>query len=251
MPAAARPILALEALGRTFETLTATARWSLRRPFEGAELSRQMVRFGVNSIPVVCVTALFVGMVMGLETYRGFARFRAGAFTGGVVALAILREVGPVFTALMVTGRVGSAYAAELASMRTSEQIDALVAMGTEPVQYLLVPRILAGFLMLPLLQVLAIAVGVLGGRLIAVGVLGANPVEYDTSTFHLLQRSDFISSLVKTAVFGALLSLVSCTQGFHARRGAEAVGEATTRAVVNSSLTIVIADFVLSMLFY
>jgi phospholipid/cholesterol/gamma-HCH transport system permease protein len=228
-----------------------TARWTFRRPFDSHELARQMVRVGVESIPVVFFTALFSGMVLALQTYAGFARFRAEAFTGGVVALSVMREVAPVFTALMVTGRVGSSMAAELGSMRATEQIDALSAMAVEPIQYLFVPRILAGVAMLPLLQVIADAVAIGGGRVVATTLMGANSEQYDWSTFYLLDLPDFTGGLIKAAVFAFFLTSIACVKGFLAVGGAEGVGKASTQAVVTTSVAIVISDFFLTKMIF
>src|SRR5215472_707921 len=165
-----------EEFGRFFQMLGRTAAWAVRPPYDIAELLRQMVRVGWDSIPVVFLTTLFTGMVLALQTYNGFARFHAESFIGSVVALSLTRELAPVLTALMVTGRVGSAMAAELGSMRVTEQIDALTALGTEPVQYLVVPRVISAIAMLPLLVIMGDAVGMYGGYLVAVQLLGANP---------------------------------------------------------------------------
>jgi phospholipid/cholesterol/gamma-HCH transport system permease protein len=238
-------------VGQASVLLVKTARWALRFPQDGRELARQMVRIGIASLPVVTLTALFSGMVIALQMYQGFYRFRAASFAGGVVALSIFREVGPVFTALLVTARAGGAIAAELGTMRQSEQIDALVAMGTEPLQYLFVPRIVSGVVMLPLLQVLANAVALAGGRTVTVGLLNANPYEYDRSTFRLLELSDLNAGIIKAAVFGLILTSVACVRGYLATSGAEGVGGATTRAVVQGSLGILIADFLLSKLMF
>ncbi len=250
-PAKSRLLSGLEGIGRTVQLLGQTVLWAVRPPYDWSELWRQMGRLGVGSIPVVFFTAVFTGMVIALQTYTGFARFKAEGFTGGIVALSVMREIAPVFTALIVTGRVGSLIAAELSSMRSTEQIDALRAMGTEPVQYLFVPRVLAGMVMLPLLQVMADAVAIGGGRVAAVSLLGANSSDYDLSTFHLLQRSDFLSGPIKSVVFGLLLTLIACVKGYESSGGAEGVGRAATAAVVTASGAIVLADFVLSKLIF
>jgi phospholipid/cholesterol/gamma-HCH transport system permease protein len=249
--AAAVGTRALASLGETFRLFALSARWAVRPPFDFDELGRQMVRIGVASVPVICFTAFFAGLVIGLQTYAGFVRFGAASFTGGVVAVSMLREIAPIFTAIMVTGRAGSAMAAEIGTMRTTEQIDALTAMGTEPVQYLFVPRILAGIIMVPVLQMISNGVGVLGGRVVTVVLLGANPVQYDDSTFRLLVPSDVTSGIIKSAVFGFLLTLISCSAGYVDTEGAVDVGRCATRAVVRSSLAILAADFFLSKLLY
>jgi phospholipid/cholesterol/gamma-HCH transport system permease protein len=241
----------LEELGRFFQMLGATAAWVVRPPYDVPEHFRQMVRVGVDSIPVVFLTTLFTGMVMALQTFNGFARFHAEDFVGSVVALSLTRELAPVLTALMVTGRVGSAMAAELGTMRVTEQIDALTALGTEPVQYLVVPRVAASIVMMPLLVMLGDAVGMYGGYLVAVQLLGANPVTYIDNSFQFLEVSDVTSGIVKAAVFGLIFSLVACVRGYYTEGGAEGVGRATTRAVVAGSLSVLFADFFLTKLLF
>ena len=241
----------LSELGRFVQLLFRTAAWAVRPPYDVAETVRQMVRVGVDSIPVVFVTGLFTGMVISLQTYTGFARFHAESFVGSVVALSVTRELAPVLAALMVTGRVGSAMAAELGTMRVTEQIDALVALATEPIQYLIVPRVDAATIMLPLLVVMADAVGIGGGYLVAVDLLGANPVTYVHNSFHFLGVNDLTSGIIKAASFGLLFSLIGCQKGFYTEGGAEGVGISTTRAVVSGSLAILVADFFLTKLLF
>jgi phospholipid/cholesterol/gamma-HCH transport system permease protein len=241
----------LEEFGRFFQMLSRAAAWTVKPPYDVPEHFRQMVRVGVDSIPVVFLTTLFTGMVMALQTFNGFARFHAEDFVGSVVALSLTRELAPVLTALMVTGRVGSAMAAELGTMRVTEQIDALTALGTEPVQYLVGPRVAASILMMPLLVVLGDAVGMYGGYLVAVQLLGANPITYVENSFQFLEVSDVTSGIVKAAVFGLIFSLVACVRGYHTEGGAEGVGRATTRAVVAGSLAILFADFFLTKLLF
>jgi phospholipid/cholesterol/gamma-HCH transport system permease protein len=241
----------LEELGRFFQMFGRTAGWSVRPPYDVPEHFRQMVRVGVDSIPVVFLTTLFTGMVLALQTFNGFARFHAESLVGSVVALSLTRELAPVLTALMVTGRVGSAMAAELGTMRVTEQIDALTALGTEPVQYLVVPRVAASILMMPLLVILGDAIGIYGGYLVAVQLLGANPVTYIENSFRFLEVSDVTSGIVKAAVFGLIFSLVACVRGYFTEGGAEGVGRSTTRAVVSGSLAILFADFFLTKLLF
>jgi phospholipid/cholesterol/gamma-HCH transport system permease protein len=241
----------LEELGRFVNLLFRTAAWAVRPPYDVAELVKQMVRVGVDSIPVVFLTGLFTGMVIALQTYTGFARFHAESFVGSVVALSITRELAPVLAALMVTGRVGSAMAAELGTMRVTEQIDALVALATEPVQYLVVPRVVAATIMMPLLVVMADAVGIGGGYVVAVDLLGANPVTYVHNSFQFLDMNDLSSGIIKAAFFGLIFSLIGCQKGYYTEGGAEGVGIATTRAVVAGSLAILIADFFLTKVLF
>jgi phospholipid/cholesterol/gamma-HCH transport system permease protein len=242
----------LEEIGRFFSMLGRVAIWAVRPPYDLPELLRQMVRVGYDSIPVVFVTTLFTGMVLALQTFNGFARFHAENLVGSVVALSLTRELAPVLTALMVTGRVGSAMAAELGTMRVTEQIDALTALGTEPVQYLMVPRVTASLLMMPLLVVLGDAVGIYGGYLVAVQLLGANPVAYLDNSFQYLHvGDDVVSGVIKAAVFGLIFSLIACVRGYYTAGGAEGVGRSTTRAVVSGSLSVLVVDFFLTKLLY
>lgn len=247
-----RPVLRLlEGVGRFFELLGQTIRGFFLPPYQISMTAKQVVRVGVDSVPVVFLTALFTGGVLALQTFKGFQRFHAEGYIGSVVALSMLRELGPVLTGLMVTGRAGSAMAAELGSMRVTEQIDALVSLATDPVQYLFVPRILAGIVVLPMLVVLANALGIAGGYLVSVRLLGANPVVYLGNTFQYLELNDLWSGLIKSAVFGLLLTLVGCQQGFDTKGGAEGVGRSTTTAVVLGSLAILVSDFFLTKVLF
>ena len=241
-----------EEVGNFFSMLGRVAFWAVRPPYDVPELLRQMVRVGYDSIPVVLVTTLFTGMVLALQTFNGFARFHAQNLVGSVVALSLTRELSPVLTALMVTGRVGSAMAAELGTMRVTEQIDALTALGTEPVQYLMVPRVTASVLMMPLLVIMGDAVGIYGGYFVAVQLLGANPVAYIDNSFQFLHvGDDVVSGIIKAAVFGLVFSLIACYNGLHVTGGADGVGRATTSTVVAASITILIADFFLTKLLF
>jgi len=241
----------LEELGRLFYIMAQTVRWTPRRPFDSGQWLRQMVRVGYDSIPVVLLTTMFTGMVLALQTYRGFERFHAEGFVGSVVALSLTRELAPVLTGLMVAGRVGSSMAAELGTMRVTEQIDALYAMATEPVHYLVVPRVGASILMLPLLTLIGDAVGILGGWAIAVGLFDANPHVYWERTFQFLEVNDVTSGLIKASFFGLVLSTTGCSKGFYTSGGAEGVGRATTAAVVTGSLYILLSDFFLTKILF
>jgi phospholipid/cholesterol/gamma-HCH transport system permease protein len=252
LEAVGRGVLSVfDALGRFFVLAARTASGAFRPPFAIRATALQVARVGADSVPVVILTALFTGGVLALQTFKGFSRFHAEGYIGSVVALSMLRELGPVLTGLMVTGRAGSAMAAELGSMRVTEQIDALVALATDPVQYLFVPRVLAGILVVPMLVVLADVTGILGGYLVAVAYLGANPVVYVENTFQFLDMEDLTSGLIKAAAFGGLLSLIGCQSGFDTRGGAEGVGRSTTAAVVLGSLAILVADFFLTKVLF
>lgn len=240
-----------EQTGLWFRMLWRTITWTVRRPFEVREWLRQMVRVGFESIPVVFLTAMFTGMVMALQTYNGFHRVHAENFVGSVVALAMLRELSPVLVALMVTGRVGSSMAAEIGTMRVTEQIDALYALATDPVQYLFVPRVIAGLVMLPFLTVLGDALGIFGGYLVGVKLMGTNPLIYEQNTFNFLHMNDLWSGLIKSAFFGVILTLTGCVRGYYTRGGAEGVGRSTTSAVVSASLIILLVDFFLTKILF
>jgi len=240
-----------EETGLWFRMLWRTIVWTFRRPFEGREWLRQMVRLGVDSIPVVVLTSLFTGAVLALQTYNGFRRVHAENFVGSVVALAMLRELAPVLVALMVTGRVGSSMAAEIGTMRVTEQLDALKALAVDPIQYLFVPRVISGLIMLPLLTILGDALGIYGGYLVAVKLMEANPVIYSQNTFQFLSMNDLWSGVIKSGAFGLILTLTGCVRGYYTTGGAEGVGRATTAAVVEASLIILLADFFLTKLLF
>ncbi len=234
----------IEDLGNLFVLLVQCIAWMFRPPSEIRNIVKQMEEVGINSLPVVLVTAAFTGMVLSLQSWSGFQRFQATSFVGTVVALSITRELGPVFAGLMVSGRVGASMAAELGTMKVTEQIDALVTLATNPVKYLVVPRVAASTLVLPVLVIFADLVGVLGGYFVSVYLLGANPYVYTDKTYQYLQFRDIYTGLVKSAVFGFLIALISCYNGFIAEGGAEGVGRATTRAVVASSMTVLVSDY-------
>ncbi len=236
-------------VGRFFTLLGRTLAWTFRRPFDLAEWLRQMVKVGVDSTPVILLTAMFTGMVLALQTFSTLKRVHAEGYVGTLVALSMVRELGAVLAALVIAGRSGSAMAAELGTMRVTEQIDALEVLATDPVHYLVVPRVWATTITLPLLVAMGDAVGIVGGYLVSVVLLGANPVSYIDNTFRFMDLSDLTSGLVKAAVFGLLLALIGCQQGLYTRGGAEGVGRSTTRAVVLASMAILISDFFLTKL--
>jgi phospholipid/cholesterol/gamma-HCH transport system permease protein len=241
----------LDDLGRFFYIMSSSVLWTFRRPFDGGELLRQMVRVGWDSVPVVFLTCLFTGMVLALQTFRGFERFHAEGFVGSVVALSLTRELAPVLTGLMVAGRIGSAMAAELGTMRVTEQIDALYAMATEPIHYLVVPRVNASILMLPVLTMMGDAIGIVGGWFVSVGLFGANSYLYMERTFQFLEVNDITSGLIKSAFFGLILSVTGCAKGFYTSGGAEGVGRATTSAVVTACMYILLSDFFLTKILF
>lgn len=236
-----------EEMGSILLLLCSTIRHILFPPFDLRNILRQMLEMGIRSLPVVLITAIFTGMVLALQTYTGFKRFGAEALVGSVVALSMTRELGPVLTALIVAGRAGAAMAAELGTMRVTEQIDALETLATNPIKYLIVPRFISGLFMLPSLVVISDIIGIIGGYLITVGLFGASSTVYWKRTWDYLEVNDIYSGLIKAAFFGASIALISCHRGFYTSGGAEGVGKATTGAVVLSSMTILVSDYFLS----
>ncbi|MDI9348899.1 MAG: ABC transporter permease [Candidatus Symbiobacter sp.] len=222
-----------------------------RPPFYLRLCLRQLVEIGFYSLPVVGLTALFTGMVLALQSYTGFSRFNAESAIANVVALSMVRELGPVLAGLMVAGRVGAAMAAELGTMRVTEQIDAMQTLSTHPIKYLVVPRLVAGMIALPILVLIADVIGIMGGWVVAVGKLDFNSSAYMVSTVDFIHSDDVVSGLVKAAVFGLLIALSGCYFGYHSKRGAQGVGQATTLAVVMASILILASDYVLTELFF
>lgn len=222
-----------------------------RPPFYGRAFAGALMEIGFFSLPVVALTAIFTGMVLALQSFTGFSRFSAEGAIANVVVLSVTRELGPVLAGLMVAGRVGAAMAAEIGTMRVTDQIDALSTLSTNPMKYLVAPRLLAGTLALPLLVVVADILGVMGGFIIAALKLGFNPHTYLARTLDFVQTGDVVSGLAKAAVFGFLISLMGCYQGYNSRGGAQGVGNATTAAVVAASILILSFDYVLTEMFF
>jgi len=241
----------VEEAGRVIILFVQTLGWIFRPPMQGREILKQMEEVGVRSFPVVIITAAFTGMVLALQSFTGFKRFNAESMVGTVVALSMTRELGPVLTGLMVSGRVGSAMAAELGTMRVTEQIDALFTLATNPIKYLIVPRFLAAMIMLPVLVIFADVIGMLGGYLVSVQILGTNPTLYIRRTWDYLEFNDLYSGLLKAIFFGMIVATISCYQGFSAQGGAEGVGRATTKAVVLSSLVILISNYFITVILF
>lgn len=214
-------------------------------------LLRQFIDIGYYSLPVVGMTALFTGMVLALQSYTGFSRFNAESAIASVVALSVTRELAPVLAGLMVAGRVGASIAAEIGTMRVTEQIDALTTLSVNPMKYLVVPRVIAGTLMLPTLVLIGDIIGVYGGYLVSTHVLGFSAGNYLTQTWDVLEPIDVISGLVKAAAFGFIVTLMGCYHGYHSDRGAQGVGAATTNAVVSASIFILIFNFLLTQVFF
>ena len=222
-----------------------------QKPLNLKNILKQMEEVGIKSIPVVLITGAFTGAVLALQSYTGFKRFNAETFVGTVVALSITRELGPVLTGLMVSGRVGSSMAAELGTMQVTEQIDALYTLAVNPIKYLIVPRLLAALIMMPVLVIFADLIGILGGYFVSVKVLHSNPYIYMERTWDYLELNDIYSGLFKAGVFGIIIATISCYQGFFTEGGAEGVGRATTKAVVLSCLLILIFNYIITALLF
>jgi phospholipid/cholesterol/gamma-HCH transport system permease protein len=252
----------LQPLGRAFLVFLAAAgrltlfavnavSHCLRPPLYPRLIFRQMVEIGYYSLPVVGLTAIFTGMVLALQSYTGFARFSAESAIPNVVIVSITRELGPVLAGLMVAGRVGAAMAAEIGTMRVTEQIDALDTLATNPFKYLIAPRLIAGLTMLPLLVLVADIIGVFGGYVVSIYKLGFNPATYLKNTLDFMETQDVVSGLVKAAVFGFLITLMGCYHGYRSRGGAQGVGAATTNAVVSASILILCFNYFITELFF
>ena len=243
-----KPIVALfDGLGSLLIIMFESLMWILRPPYRIGQLLLAMDFIGVQSIFIVSLTGTFSGMVLALQTTHSLSKFGAEAVVGSIVAVSLTREISPVFAALMVTARAGSAMAAELGNMRVTEQIDALSTMGVSPVQYLISPRVVASVLVLPLLCVLYTCVGMLGAWGVAVELLGVDPGLFISNIERYVLPSDFWMGQIKAAVFGFLIAVISCNQGFNASGGARGVGLATTRAVVQSAVAMLIANYIIT----
>jgi len=229
--------------GKTFRNI-------FRKPWEKEIFIRQLEEVGVRSLPVVSLTAAFGGLVFGLQTYLGFHRYigpGSEAYGGPIISLGLTKELIPLLVGLMVAGRVGAAMAAEIGTMKITEQIDALVSLGTDPNRYLVVPRTLASFIMLPVLTLYGDIIGILAGFIYNIYIMGVNRIVYIRNTLLYLELWDVITGLIKAAIFGVVIALVGCWQGMRTTAGAKGVGRATTRAVVIANICILILNFFLS----
>lgn len=242
---------AIEEMGLILLLFINALSWTFRPPWRLRAIFNQMEFVGVNSLFVVVLTGGFTGGVFTLQSYYGFSMFGAESMVGPTVALAMTRELGPVLTSLMVTGRAGSAMAAELGTMRVTEQIDALSVMAANPVKFLVVPRLVAGFFMMPLLTVISNFIGVVGGYLVGVKLLGINSGIFVGKIVEFVAFSDLFNGLVKSAVFGLIMALIGCYKGFYTRGGAEGVGKSTTEAVVTASVLILISDYIMTAIMF
>lgn len=228
-----------------------TARESVSRPFAGRELVRQMYSVGVKSLTIVTITSLFVGMVLALQFAYGLERFGAKLFVAKLVGLALVREMGPVLTSLLVGGKVGAGMTAEIGSMNVTEQVDAIRALGASPVKKLVVPRVLAMTLMMPVLAIYADVIGVFGGLLVSVFEVGMKPSFFMASIEESVMIHDVAHGLVKTVFFGFFIGILGCYQGLRTTGGTEGVGTSTTLTVVMVSITILVGDFFLTKMLW
>ena len=249
-------------IGRLFISfMGATGRLSLftasavshcvRPPFFPRLLLQQMISVGYYSLPVVGLTTLFTGMALALQIFEGTSRINAEGSVAWIVAIGMTRELGPVLGGLMVAGRVGAAMAAEIGTMRVTEQIDALTTLSTNPHKYLIAPRLIAATTMVPILVLVGDIIGIFGGFLISTNVLGFSPATYIDNSWDILESVDIISGLTKAAVFGFIVALMGCYHGFNSRGGAQGVGAATTNAVVTASILILTSNLIVTQLFF
>jgi phospholipid/cholesterol/gamma-HCH transport system permease protein len=252
LAATGRPVIGLcRAAGALALFALEGVSYFVRPPFYWRLFMRALLDIGYFSLPVVALTAVFTGMVLALQSYTGFSRFSAQGAIANLVVLSVTRELGPVLAGLMVAGRVGAAMAAEIGTMRVTDQIDALTTLSTNPMKYLVAPRLLAGIIALPLLVLVADVLGVLGGFIVSTMKLGFNVSTYLTNTMNFVQVDDVLSGLAKAAVFGFIITLMGCYHGYNSKGGAQGVGAATTYAVVSASILILAFDYVLTEMFF
>ncbi len=241
----------LAAVGRVTQFGIETVSHLFRPPYYPREVGHALMQIGYFSLPVVGLTTIFTGGALALQIYAGGARFSAEAVVPQIVAIGMVRELGPVLVGLMIAARVTSSIAAEIATMKVTEQIDALVTLSTNPMKYLTLPRVLAATLVMPILVAVGNIIGIMGGYLVGVNSLGFNAGTYIRNTIDFLEPSDIATSLAKGAVFGFLAALMGCFYGMQSGRGAQGVGRATKSAVVAASVLILAANFILTQLFF
>ncbi len=242
------PLLAvLDSVGKTITLTIKTIAWLFRRPFRLKQVLDAMDFVGVQSIFIVALTGTFSGMVVALQMTHALRAFNAEGRVGGIVAVSLTRELAPVFSAIMVTARAGSAIAAELGNMRVTEQIDAITTMGVSAVQYLLSPRLVACIIMVPLLTVLYMSLGLAGAYVVACTWMGGDPGLFVQSIRDFVDPEDLWMGIIKAAVFGFLISAIACRHGFFAHGGAKGVGLATTRAVVETCVTLLVVNYLVT----
>jgi phospholipid/cholesterol/gamma-HCH transport system permease protein len=241
----------LAAIGRLAWFTLDTVRHIVTPPFYLRELGQQLLQIGWLSLPVVGMTAFFTGGALALQIYAGGARFNAEAVVPSIVAIGMVRELGPVLGGLMVAARVASSIAAEIGTMKVTEQIDALVTLSTNPMKYLTVPRVIAATLAVPVLVAVGDSIGIFGGYLVCVNRLDFNAAAYMSNTVNFLETGDILSGLAKGAAFGFIVAIMGCYWGMQSGRGAQGVGAATKSAVVSASVLILAANYVLTEVFF
>ncbi|MEO8530252.1 MAG: ABC transporter permease [Deltaproteobacteria bacterium] len=247
-----RPIIAtLREIGRVAIFAAQAVGHLVRPPFYGREFLSSVMSSGYFSLPVVGLTALFTGAALALQIYAGGARFNAEAVVPSIVAIGMVRELGPVLGGLMVAGRVAAAIAAETGTMKVTEQVDALVTLSTNPIKYLVVPRMLAAVLTMPILVAVGDSIGIMGGWLVGTTRLGFNSATYLKNTVDFLETFDVTSGLIKAAFFGFIVAIMGCYSGLNAGKGAQGVGRATTNAVVSASVLILATNYLLTGWFF
>jgi len=244
-------LCALAAVGRVVIFALNTVSHLLRPPFYWREFLAALVQIGWLSLPVVGLTALFTGGALALQIYAGGSRFNAEAVVPSIVAIGMVRELGPVLGGLMVAARVASSIAAEIGTMKVTEQIDALVTLSTDPMKYLTLPRVLAATVSVPLLVAVGDAIGIMGGYMVGTTRLGFNPAVYLQNTADFLETWDVVSGMIKGAAFGFIVALMGCYHGMQSGRGAQGVGAATKSAVVAASVLILAANYLLTEVFF
>lgn len=242
-------INALGSIGRVATFAATTISRAVRPPYYPARLFEQFMQIGWFSLPVVGMTAIFSGAALAQQTFTAGSRFNATSTVPAIVVLGIVRELGPVLVGLMVAGRVSSAMAAELGTMRVTEQLDALSTLRTDPYRYLIAPRLIAALIAIPLMVLVANAIGIFGGYFVAVYKLGFNPVGYLNTTRLFLTTTDLQMAVVKSAFFGFFIALMGCYHGFHAQGGAAGVGRATTDAVVSAFILILLSNMIITLM--
>lgn len=244
-------LLFLTAIGRLVLFTTSVLGQGLRPPYYSRQFGRMLIEIGYYSLPVVGMTTLFTGAALALQSNSGFADVGAENSIPLIVALAITRELGPVMAGLMVAGRIGAAFAAEIGTMRVTEQVDALVTLSTNPFKYLLFPRLLAATLMLPCLVFVGDVIGIFGGYAVSVKALHFSSYAYLDNTWNFLKWYDVYTGLVKAAFFGFIVALMGCYHGYHSKGGAQGVGTATTNAVVSASILILLSNYMITEFFF
>jgi phospholipid/cholesterol/gamma-HCH transport system permease protein len=230
--------------------------WTLLSPFKGKKIRfkasvSEMVKTGYHSVPIVAIISLFVGVILALQAAYQLRRFGALIYVANLVGVSITRELGPILTAIIVAGRSGSAFAAEIGSMKAAEEIDALISMGINPVRFLVVPKLIALMVMLPSLTIFSDAIGLLGGFLLSVTALEIHPYNYFQQTINALLIKDVLTGLTKAWAFSVVITIVGAYQGFKVEGGAEEVGRRTTASVVSSIFLVIVFDFIFTILFY